>query len=271
MGRAEPKIVNPLPVEIAPRVYWLGQCQEMPYDGRVLHTGNSVYLVAGDHSTAIVDAGHTFSTEIVFDQLEKLLADKDLPEVRYVCVTHTETAHSGGTGHALARFPNAVALGEVSDLQLIFPEYEDRLRWVDPGVELDLGGTTIQVVEAVIRDMTYTRWFFDTRSKTLFSSDGFAFAHEHDPDHCGHFAEQVPDLDIPEQMKIFAISAFNYMQYLDIEPYLDRLDALMFDELGVEIIAPTHGLPSRDLEATLPRVREGFRQASASSIDAMIT
>jgi flavorubredoxin len=266
-----PEIINPLPIQLAERVFWLGQCQEMPYNGTLLHAGNSVFVVAGDECTAIIDAGHTFSTSVLMDQLEELLEERDLPEVRYICITHTETAHSGGTGHALARFPNAIAVGEVSDLQLIFPDFRDRLRWADPGESFDLGGTEIRVVEAVIRDMTYTRWFFDTRSHVLFSADGFAFSHDHDAAHCGHFADDVKDLDIPDQMSLFAVSAFNYMQYIDIEPYLERLDALIFDELKVELIAPTHGLPIRDLDTTLAQVREGFRRASKTPVQGMFS
>jgi flavorubredoxin len=265
------EIVNPLPVELAERVFWLGQCQEIPYKGTLLHTGNSAFLVAGDKHSALIDAGHTFNTGLIMEHVAKMTKERGLPDIKYVCITHTETAHSGGTGHALAQFPDAIAVGEVSDLQLIFPQYADRIRWADPGETFDLGGTEIRVVESVIRDMTYTRWFFDTRSRVLFSGDGFAFSHDHDAAHCGHTTEEVADLDIPSQMKIFAVSAFNYMQYIDIEPYLTRLDELIFDELNVSLIAPTHGLPIGDPKATLPQVREGFRQASATPVDSLFT
>ena len=39
--------------------------------------------------------------------------------------------------------------------------------------------------------------------------------------------------------------------------YVDKLEELM-DELKVEIVAPTHGLPVTDLAATMPKVREGL-------------
>jgi flavorubredoxin len=186
-------------------------------------------------------------------------------------VTHSEPAHSGGTGHALAHFPNAIACGEVSDLHLIFPQFADRLRWCDPGDELDLGGTKIRVVEAVFRDMTFTRWFFDTRSRTLFAADGFAFSHHHTPEHCGHFVEDVLDLDIPAAMKIHSIAAFNYLQYIDIDPYLDRLSTLVFDELQANMIAPGHGLPIRDPKATLPRIFEGYRSVQLTPQEGLLT
>jgi flavorubredoxin len=265
------KIVNPLPVELAPGVHWLGQCQEIPYKGDLLHAGNSAFLVAGDKHSALIDAGHTFNTPLIMEHIAEVMAERALPEIKYVFVTHSETAHSGGTGHALARFPGSIAVGEVSDLHLIFPQFEGRFQWADPGESFDLGGTEILVVESVIRDMTYTRWFFDTRSRVLFTGDGFAFSHDHNAAHCGHTTEQVDGLDIPNQMKIFAVSAFNYMQYINIEPYIERLDQLIFDELNVSLIAPTHGLPIADPRGTLPQVREGYRLASATPVQSLFT
>ena len=39
--------------------------------------------------------------------------------------------------------------------------------------------------------------------------------------------------------------------------YVDKLEALMAD-LGVEIVAPTHGLPITNLGLTMPKVRDGL-------------
>jgi flavorubredoxin len=198
------------------------------------------------------------------DQISTLLEQRKLPPIKYVFVTHSELPHAGGVGHILTRFPDAILCGEVSDLHLIFPQFADRFLWSDPGDRFDLGGRELVVIESVIRDMPYTRWAFDTKSHTLFAGDGFAFSHHHDAKHCGHLTEDVPGLDIPHHMKSFAIAAFNYMEYIDIEPTLARLDALVFDELKAKLIAPTHGLPIGDPEATLPAIREGFRRASSN-------
>ena len=39
--------------------------------------------------------------------------------------------------------------------------------------------------------------------------------------------------------------------------YADKLEELMV-ELNVKIVAPTHGLPIRDIAQTMPKVREGL-------------
>ena len=55
----------------------------------------------------------------------------------------------------------------------------------------------------------------------------------------------------------FAKAAFHWTQSVDIEPYIVRLDALIFEELEASMIASTHGLPIGDPAATMPVVREG--------------
>jgi flavorubredoxin len=264
------KIPTPLPIEIAPGIFWLGECTQVSMRGEVFHSGASGYLVAGDEHAALVETTQGQTAALVLEHIDDVTRYKNLPDIKYVCVTHSEPAHSGGTGHALAHFPDAIACGEVSDLHLIFPQFAERLRLCDPGEEFDLGGTKLRVVEAVFRDMTFSRWFFDTRSRTLFTADGFAFSHEHTAEHCGHFVEDLEDLDIPAHMKIHSIAAFNYTQYIDIEPYLERLKSLV-DELDVNIIAPGHGLPIRDPESTLPRIFEGYRSVKATPQQGLLT
>lgn len=257
------KILNPLPIEIAPGIFWLGECVEVLHKGELLHGGNSAYLVAGEKHCALVEAGFT-RVPVLMSQITTLVEERRLPEIKYVFVTHSEFPHSGGVGQVLARYPDATAHGGVSDLHLIFPAMVDRFLPSEPGDSFDLGGTDLRVVEAVFRDMPYTRWIFDTRRKVLFAGDGFAFTHEHNAAHCGHFTEDIPALDIPGMMALFAVAAFHWVEYVDIEPYLRRLDVLVFDELGAELIAPTHGLPIANPRKTLDDVYEGLRRVSSS-------
>jgi flavorubredoxin len=255
-GGARP--VNPLPREIGPGVYWLGKCLTAEYEGRTLHLGQWCYLVVGDRHCALVEAGDTGFAEFILGQLEQLLA-RGLPDLRYVFVTHTEMAHAGGLGHLLDRFPDATVHGDVSDLHLVFPQFAERQHFAEPGERFDLGGTEIAVVESVFRDLVCSRWFFDTRSRVLFTGDGFAYGHYHADAACGHFVEEAPDLDMVHQMRRYGVTAFHWTQYVDIEPFIERLDELLLGELDVNAIAPGHGLPIGDPRTTMPQIEAGLR------------
>lgn len=86
---------NPLPREIAPGCFWLGECMEITFQGRRIHAYNSVYLLVGEDCSMLVEAGHPQSLQVVENQLEALLAT-GIPEPRYLFVTHTETPHAAG-------------------------------------------------------------------------------------------------------------------------------------------------------------------------------
>lgn len=266
----EARVISQTPRELAPGVFWLGECGEIPFRGEVLHTGNSVYLVAGQECCAIVEGANSFQAGVVLDQIEGLIAQRGLPEVRYVFVTHSEVPHAGGVGHMLTRFPNAVACGGVGDLPLIFPQFADRIRFSEVGEHFDLGGSELRVVEAVFRDMPYTRWAFDTRRRVLFSGDGFSFSHLHDASQCRALAEEIPGLDIAGMMALFIVAAFHWVEYVDVEPFITRMDELVFEELRAELLAPTHGLPIGDPAATLPAIREGLRRGGRNVIEGLV-
>ena len=48
---------NPLPRELAAGVWWLGQCYEIPFMGKLVHNNNAVFLVAGTEYSALVETG----------------------------------------------------------------------------------------------------------------------------------------------------------------------------------------------------------------------
>lgn len=254
-----------LPRELAEGLFWLGDCILNPFEGRILHGYHSSYLVTGTECSLLVEAGHPKDLPVLEGQLAALLG-AGLPELRYIFTTHAETPHCGGMGRLLAEYPEAVACGDMSDLHLVFPQFADRLLQLEPGDTLDLGGTSFQIQESVFRDYAHSRWGFDTRRKALFTGDGFAYSHYHEAGMCGHVAEEVPELEIPEMTAVFAELALYWTRFVDLEPYIDRLDELVFDELAAELVCPTHGLPITDPRATFPRVRDGLRQGARARV-----
>ena len=255
---AQDRAVNPLPRELVPGVFWIGSCMRQPTVERVLHTYNACYLVQGEEASMLVETGCPQELPITLAQLETLLAHGG-PPLRYIFCTHQETPHSAGLGWLFERYPDVVLVGETRDYHLYFPEFVDRFRPMEIGEELDLGGTSLRICEPIIRDLVSTQWGFDTARRVLFPGDGFAYAHYHEDGHCGRVAEEAPSLPIPEMTALFAEAALYWTRFSDMEPYADRLEEFLEDDLGgVRLVAPTHGLPITDLRATMPKVRAGL-------------
>jgi flavorubredoxin len=255
-----------LPRELAPGLFWLGQCNELELTDRFLHSYNSVYLVTGSEASLLVDCIAPADYEAVETQLDSLL-DTGLAPLRYAMPTHPETNHSSGLGRLMERFPDAQLVGDPTDLHLNFPEYVDRLRDPGPREALDLGGRSVMWVPAIFRDLPSTRWFFDSTSRTLFAGDGLSFTHYHEAGQCGSTAEEsvagYGSLDVLAMMQLFSEAAFKWLSYVDVESLIGELEALITD-LDVQMIAPAHGLPVTDVPVTMPFIYDGLRGANRS-------
>jgi flavorubredoxin len=255
---------EPLPRELAPGLFWLGSCYPINFQGTVVHNNNAIFLIAGERHSALIETGVAWETQIVLDQVASVLERPGIPPLRFIFETHAEQGHSGALALLLNRYPTARVHGDITDYHLVFPEFAYRATFADPGDRFDLGGREIVVVESVFRDLVTSRWYFDTGSAALFPGDGFAYAHFHDDHACGLLAEEAESVDLPQQMVYFAMSAFHWTQFVDLEPYVDRLERLIFDGLGAKMVLSTHGLPISDPVATMPKVRAGFEAIMAA-------
>ncbi|MFL4979679.1 MAG: MBL fold metallo-hydrolase [Xanthobacteraceae bacterium] len=250
-------MANRMPREIAPGVFWIGDCLAQRHKGKVYHGYNAAFLIAGEAASCLVETGHPKDFPVIERHMNELFA-RGVPPLKYLFVTHQETPHCGGLGRVLKTFPDAILCGDVSDYHLAFPQYEHRMRWMHEGDEIDLGGRSLMAVEPVIRDLRTTWWGFDTRERVLFPGDGFAYSHYHEDGHCGLVAEEATSLDLPDVSAVFADLALFWTKFANMDAYCDRLDHLI-ERLGVKTIAPTHGLPITDVSLTVPKVKEGLK------------
>jgi len=247
---------NTLPREIATGVFWLGDCLEQRFRGKTYHSYNAAFLVVGGEASLLVETGHPKDFPEIDRQVREVLAGGRAP-LKHLFLTHQETPHSGGLGRVLDRYPDLTVHGDVSDYHLAFPQHAWRLRSMEVGDSIGLGGRAFVAAEPVVRDLRTSLWGFDTGGRVLFPGDGFAYSHYHWDGHCGKVAEEADSLDLADASAVFAERALFWTKFADMTIYVDKLEELIAD-LGAEVIAPTHGLPILDPAATVPKVRAGL-------------
>jgi flavorubredoxin len=247
-----------LPRELAPGLFWVGECLAIPFEGKVLHNCQSMYVLKGEDYAMLVDCGFPSDRSTVFRQLDEILADGT--ELRFIFPTHQELPHGGGVAHLLDRYPGAMAIGDVRDYHLMFPEFADRFARVDPGDRFDLGGTTFEVIEPLVRDLVTTLWGIATPQQALFSADGYCFGHYHEAHQCGMTAEELPDLDIERLGRLVNYFALPWMGKIDVEPYIERTEELIRDR-DINIVGSAHGLPVTDVQPQMDAIYESMRGA----------
>lgn len=251
---------NPLPREVAPGLFWLGDCTPTWYEGELLHMYISVFLIKAEKGAILIEAGLPLHLDTIQRQLDLLLEDDN--ELKYIWLTHQETPHAGGVGRMLQRYPSAQVVGDIRDYHLYFPHWTHRFSHLGVGDSIDLGDTKFLIEEAVIKDLITTQWAVDTKRRALFAGDGFAFSHYHFKEQCGHFAEEVGDeLDIPKLTGVFAEFALYWWKFADLDPYVRSIETLL-ERHSIDLVLPTHGLPLSDVEKTVPLVMDGLIQGS---------
>ena len=130
-------MANKLPREIAPGVFWIGDCLAQRHKGKIYHGYNAAFLVAGETASCLVETGHPKDFPVIARHMNELFA-RGVAPLKYLFVTHQETPHCGGLGRILKAHPEAILCGDVSDYHLAFPQYEHRMRWMKEGDEIDL-------------------------------------------------------------------------------------------------------------------------------------
>ncbi len=248
---------RPMPRQLAPGVWWMGDCLEQHFKGKIYHGYNATHMVVGEKYALLSDTGHPKDFPLIEGHMQKVLAAHPGVQLKYLFLTHQETPHSGGLGRMLAKYPDLEICGDMSDYHMAFPQYAHRMKFMGEGEEIDLGGRSFRMVEPVIRDLRTTWWGFDTKSRCLFPGDGFAYSHYHWDGHCGMVAEEAESLDLVDVCAVFMERALFWTTFVDMRLYTDRLEWLM-NTLDAKIVAPSHGLPILDIPNTWPKIRDGL-------------
>jgi hypothetical protein len=199
--------------------------------------------------------------------LDHVLGDRQLD---FVIPSHAETAHGGNLAYLLDKYPSAIAVGDMRDFHLYYPAYESRLNHVESGAELDLGGGyRLTILKAVIEDLPNSMWAYEHSQQVLFTADGLAYGHladvtaepVHRPGECALMSSEMQPPQLEPTVAITQGGLF-WSRYVEISPYLQRLDELM-EAYPARYLAPAHGNVIDDLDIVMPLVTEAHRIAFA--------
>ncbi|MCX7750801.1 MAG: FprA family A-type flavoprotein [Candidatus Bipolaricaulota bacterium] len=234
-------------IEVREGIYWVGvkDWARRSFDGLIpLPHGTSynAYLVRGATKTALVD---TVNPGFEGELLAKLTEVTDPARLDYVIMNHAEPDHAGALPAVLAAAPRAEVVLTAKGAEMAVRLYrvpEDRMRLVKDGDALDLGGKTLQFVDAPFLHWPETMFTYAVEDKVLFPCDFFG---THTAE--GLYDDEVVDLTVRAQMYFGAIM----MPFRKAgERALEKLSSL-----PIELIAPSHGPLWRHPERVLTLYR----------------
>ena len=237
VGEISPeKATGQFPRVLAPDYLWTGDCLKVEFDGQLVHGHVSIFVIKGSGKTLLVDTGHPMFWRKLERDVETFLDGRKLD---YLFATHGEFPHAGLLPQWMAKYSDCIAVGDLRDYKYFYPDLADRIRPVVVGDRIDLGDREFVFVPAVWRDLNNTLWGFETKYRTLFVSDGFAYLHYHHKGECDELTSEHPAPEL-KLIQFYNERALQWTNYKNARVTFSDMDKL-FATLRPKLVAAAHG------------------------------
>ena len=229
--------------EISKGVHWVGvrDWNRRLFDALIpLPKGTTYnsYVVTGSSKNALIDTVNPGFEKELEDKISKIVNMSDLD---YVVMNHAEPDHAGAIPYVLSRNSKAqlVTTNKGSKMaQTFFRVPENRIKTVADGDSIDLGGKTLQFIEAPMLHWPETMFTYLPENKLLFPCDFFGL----------HVAKGLYDDEVDELLD-YAQRYFGEIMMPFRAMGLKALEKIK--NLQIEAIAPSHGPVHRNPEKIL--------------------
>lgn len=279
---------NGFPREFAPGIWWLSGCfpivagEDRGFDlggQKELHSHTAAFLVVGTERTLMVDTGTPGNWLQLSSELDQILDGRTL---NYLMPTHWEVPHAGNVERLVKKYPGLQLYGDLRDFHLAYPQIDDKIHIVKPGVTLDLGGGYVfHFLEAPIKDLINTSWGYESKQKVLFPADGFSYTHHvssdkeaaldeesevhvHLPGECSKVSHELGVAPTVEQAYFLTQAALWWTRFTPINSYFDEMEALLA-KYPPRFMAPAHGNVISNVEEVMSTFREAYEVAYAKA------
>jgi flavorubredoxin len=228
--------------EIADNVYYLGSKDPnlRKFDALVhLPQGTSYnsYLAKGRKKTALIDTVAPGFHRELLSKLDQLI---NIDELDYLVMNHAEADHASAIKSILEKSP-AILLTSSKGAKMaerFFNVSADRIQVVDFDQPVDLGGKSLNFIDAPWLHWPETMFTYIPEDKILFSGDFFG----------GHISQGIYDRDVDNSIT----AARSYFAEIML-PYRNFGKKALEKIAGMDIsmIAPTHGPVYRETKTIL--------------------
>ena len=191
-------------------------------------TTYNAYLATGNGKTALIDTVDPAFTDTLFARLDAA----GLKELDYVIANHAEQDHSGSLPAILQRYPAATVLATAKCKTMLVDLLDvpaERIRAVDDGAKIDLGGTTLRFIHLPWVHWPETMVTFHEEAGVLFSCDLFG----------SHWA--TSDLVAKDETKLMEMAELYFATIMMPLRSIFAGSLAKIDALALKMIAPSHG------------------------------
>jgi flavorubredoxin len=217
--------------------------------------GDGLYLpvnsmVIRGREPVIVDTGAPVHREL---WLEKVFSVVEPEDVRWIFLSHDDGDHTGGLLDVLERCPQATLVTNFFSVERLALEKPalplHRMRWIEPGGQLEAGDRVLHLFRPPIFDGPTTRGLFDPKTGAMWAVDSFACFTPGPLD----AADLAPE--VLAQMPALNSAVSPWHAWLDRAAYGRHIDTV--EAFGATTVASAHGpvLRGEALDDAFDRLR----------------
>jgi flavorubredoxin len=187
----------------------------------------------------LVDTGTVVDSEEFMRALESVIDPRDL---RWIWLTHDDADHTGSIRKVIEAAPKAKLVANslaVLRLNTVWPVPMQRVLWLNPGDNINVGDRTLTAVRPPLFDNPTTIALYDNKSATLFSADCFGAII---PSPAQDIAE-VTEADLSQGMINWASADSPWLHMVAPEVFGKALDKIR--ALAPKLVLSAHMLPAR--------------------------
>jgi flavorubredoxin len=219
--------------QLSEGIYWVGvrDWNRKLFDALIpLPNGTTynAYLVVGKNKKALIDTANPGFERELEEKIRKVV---DPATIDYVVMNHAEPDHAGSIPHIMSINAKAkiVATAKGAKMAQVFYRVpEERIVMVHDQESIDLGGKTLQFIEAPMLHWPETMFTYLKENNTLFPCDFFG----------SHVARGMYDDEV-EDLLTYAQRYFGEIM-MPFNPMAQKAMEKIRD-LKIEMIAPSHG------------------------------
>jgi flavorubredoxin len=235
-------------VNLSEGIYWVGikDWNRKLFDALIpLPSGTTYnsYLVIGKDKKALIDTANPGFERVLENKIRRIT---DPAMLDYVIMNHAEPDHAGSIPHIMSINTRAKLVTSVKGAKMAQTFYkvpEERIAAVHDEEIIDLGGKTLQFIEAPMLHWPETMFTYVKEDKTLFPCDFFG----------SHFAGGVYDDEV-EDLLIYAQRYFGEIMMPFSTMAQKALEKIK--NLKIDVIAPSHGPMYKNPERILNAYRK---------------
>jgi flavorubredoxin len=235
-------------VKLSEGVHWVGikDWNRRLFDALIpLPAGTSynAYLVLGQHKKALIDTANPGFEKELENKIRKIVDPADLD---YVVMNHAEPDHAGSIPHLMLISTKAKLVTSLRGAKMAQTFYRvppERIIAVNDQQCIDLGGKTLQFIEAPMLHWPETMFTYVEENRVLFPCDFFG----------SHLSKGMFDDEV-EDLLVYAQRYFGEIMM----PYSPMAKKALekIKDLRIDMIAPSHGPVYRNPE----RIIEVYRK-----------